>query len=84
MLFEREPDSKNVYFGDREGETFGLKFDGAAALIIIGPEAGFSKSEQNRLESVGATAISFGRHNLRIETAAVAAMTAANLVKGRR
>lgn len=84
MLFEREPDSENVYFGDREGETFGLKSDGAAALMIIGPEAGFSESEQNRLESAGATAVSFGQHNLRIETAAVVAMTAANLVKGRR
>jgi 16S rRNA (uracil1498-N3)-methyltransferase len=82
MLFKDLSDTTTVFFGDREGGSFDLDRDLAATLMVIGPEAGFSESEQKRLENTGAKSVSFGRHNLRIETAAVAAMTAANLVKG--
>jgi 16S rRNA (uracil1498-N3)-methyltransferase len=86
MLFEGESNFENVYYGDRVGKAFGvgLDLDGEAAVVIIGPEAGFSESERKYLEISGAMAISFGQHNLRIETAAVAAMTAANFVKAPR
>ena len=59
-----------VWFGDREGPS-GASLAGAR-MIVIGPEAGFSDRERSILEASGARAVSFGPHNLRIETAAVA------------
>jgi 16S rRNA (uracil1498-N3)-methyltransferase len=83
VLLDRQSDSTQVWFGDREGQAKGMdNIDKEASLIIIGPEAGFSEAERKRLESAGARSVSFGSHNLRIETAAVAAMATANLLKG--
>lgn len=70
----------SLYFGDREGRAH-LSGTGPAR-VFIGPEAGFSDLERRRLEEAGASAISFGDYNLRIETAAVAAMVAFNLGEG--
>lgn len=47
-----------------------------SAVVFIGPEAGFSDSERTRLVDRGATSLSFSEFNLRIETAAVAAVAA--------
>lgn len=58
-------------FGDREGETVGLPAD--AAVVVIGPEAGFTADELQRLRAAGGRGCSLGPHNMRIETAAVAA-----------
>ncbi len=69
--------AESVYFGDRNGPAVG--FDRAAGLAVIGPEAGFSDSERRILQGVGALPRSFGAHNLRIETAAVAATVALHL-----
>ncbi|MFP6655652.1 MAG: RsmE family RNA methyltransferase [Myxococcota bacterium] len=66
-----------ICFGDREGDSSGI--DSKVGLIVIGPEAGLSDSERRLLGEVSAQATSFGAHNLRIETAAVAAATAFNL-----
>jgi 16S rRNA (uracil1498-N3)-methyltransferase len=60
-----------IYFGDRTGETSGIPAD--AAIVVIGPEAGFSAAELAALRRAGATAVTLGPHNMRIETAAVAA-----------
>jgi 16S rRNA (uracil1498-N3)-methyltransferase len=72
-----------IYFGDREGDNTGLAglagLGARAGLVAIGPEAGFSRRERQALDRVGAQAISLGPHNLRIETAAIAAATAFNL-----
>ncbi|MBY0399832.1 16S rRNA (uracil(1498)-N(3))-methyltransferase [Myxococcota bacterium] len=60
-----------VDFGDREGERSGVPAD--SAVFAIGPEAGFTAFELERLRTAGGRACRFGPHNLRIETAAVAA-----------
>jgi 16S rRNA (uracil1498-N3)-methyltransferase len=70
-----------IYFGDREGE--GTGFDASEGLTMIGPEAGFSASERRVLHDVGAQPRSLGTHNLRIETAAVAATVALHLARAR-
>lgn len=66
-----------IYYGDRAGSAAG--FEASAGLALIGPEAGFSESERRMLGDVAAEPRSFGAHNLRIETAAVAAAVALNL-----
>lgn len=60
-----------LFFGDRLGARGGL--DPAPAWVFIGPEAGFSEDERRALAAAGAQPRCFGPHNLRIETAAVAA-----------
>lgn len=76
-LLARRPPDTDVYFGDREGPPTG--FDPEAGLAVIGPEAGFTESERRMLLDMGARPRSFGAHNLRIETAAVAATVASHL-----
>jgi len=63
-----------IAYGDREGEQVGVVAD--AAIVAIGPEAGFSMDELRSLRSAGARGCRFGPHNLRIETAAAAAAVA--------
>lgn len=58
-------------FGDREGAAGPLPAD--CRQVLIGPEAGFSDAEREVLSRAGVGPVSFGTHNLRIETAAVAA-----------
>ena len=69
-----------VAFGDREGQAGPL--DPATALLVVGPEAGLSETERRRLREAGARAYSFSPHNLRIETAAIAAAVARQLARG--
>lgn len=45
----------------------------AAILVLVGPEGGFTAEEVTTLEAAGCQRITFGRHILRVETAAVAA-----------
>jgi len=71
-----------IAFGDREGEAGGL--DAATALLVIGPEAGFSEGELRSLRAAGGRPHSFSPHNLRIETAAIAGAVARQLARGRR
>jgi 16S rRNA (uracil1498-N3)-methyltransferase len=42
-------------------------------LVLIGPEGGFTADEVATAEAAGCSRVSFGRHVLRVETAAVAA-----------
>ena len=74
-----QPPGSSIYFCDREGESTGLET--SAALVLIGPEAGFSESERKIMDAVDAQPRSFGTHNLRIETAAVAAVVALHLAR---
>lgn len=76
----RVPEDVSIYFGDREGATTGL--DSRAAWVAIGPEAGFSDAERAALRKAGGRSRSFGAHNLRIETATVAATVAFHLAQG--
>lgn len=66
-----------IFFGDREGE--GGCLDPLASLLVIGPEAGLTDRERAALRKAGAHPRSFGPHNLRIETAAIAGATAHHL-----
>jgi 16S rRNA (uracil1498-N3)-methyltransferase len=61
----------SLYFGDREGTTAAI--EGSDALVLIGPEAGFSEAERRVMLDAGAMPRSFAPYNLRIETAVVAA-----------
>jgi 16S rRNA (uracil1498-N3)-methyltransferase len=74
------PVAGRVCFGAREGSEVGLPRD--AEVCLIGPEAGFSAAELARLAAVGARACALGSHNLRIETAAVAAAAARFVARG--
>lgn len=50
----------------------------ATCALIIGPEGDFSREEYDLLHHSGAVGVSLGRHVLRSETAAVAALALAN------
>lgn len=63
---------ENVVLADRGGE----RYEGVGAdeiTLLIGPEGGWSADEIEAARSAGAAIASFGRHVMRIETAAVAA-----------
>ena len=74
--------ARGVCYGDREGESIGVAGD--ASTIAIGPEAGFSSDELRRLRAAGGRACCLGPHNMRIETAAVAAAAARFVSRGWR
>ena len=76
-LLDRQSREVEIFFGDRKGDSEWLA--PTDALAVIGPEAGFNDRERRALEKVGARPRAFASHNLRIETAAVAATTAYNL-----
>ena len=71
-----------IAFGEREGETGALPAE--VAVLVIGPEAGFSEAELRRLRAAGARPHAFSPHNLRIETAAIAGAVARQLARGRQ
>ena len=54
----------------------------ATCAVIIGPEGDFSREEYGLLRSSGAVGVSLGRHVLRSETAAVAALALAHQFLG--
>lgn len=60
-----------IAFGEREGEHFGIP--ARAELAVVGPEAGFTPGELRRLRAAGGVGCRLSEHNLRIETAAIAA-----------
>ncbi|MEA2786437.1 MAG: rRNA (uracil1498-N3)-methyltransferase [Candidatus Eremiobacteraeota bacterium] len=53
-----------------------------SALVIVGPEGGFSADEVERARTAGATAISLGRRILRTETAALVVLAALLYARG--
>ena len=53
-----------------------------ALCLLVGPEGGFSEREEEDAAVAGFTAVSLGPRVLRTETAAIAAMTAAQLLWG--
>ena len=68
-----------LYYGDREGKN--ATFSQGAGTLFIGPEAGFTAEEKASLAAASALPVSFGEFNLRIETAAVAAIAAFNATR---
>lgn len=68
-------------FGERSAAPFADGVQGQASVagldLWIGPEGGFSPEEQAVLAAIGARPVSFGPHNLRMETAGTAAVALA-------
>jgi len=80
-LLAKSAPEEGICFGDRDGERVGIPH--GAQLVVIGPEAGLSIDEVRRLRSAGGRSCSFGMHNMRIETAAVAAAVAWYVAEGK-
>jgi 16S rRNA (uracil1498-N3)-methyltransferase len=77
LLDDREG-SRTLYFADeRGGESAAGAFRPGPALILCGPEGGFTDEERATIRAAQSTiAVSLGPRILRAETAALAALTA--------
>lgn len=79
---ELDPD-RHFYFADEGGgEAAAEAFAEGPAVILIGPEGGFTGEERAFVRGSGASAISLGPRILRAETAAIAALSAFMAVAG--
>jgi 16S rRNA (uracil1498-N3)-methyltransferase len=78
QLLERRDPSRALYFADETGgEPAAKKFAPGPALILIGPEGGFTDQERAIIRAApNGVAISLGPRILRAETAALAALAA--------
>ncbi|MFB6347587.1 MAG: 16S rRNA (uracil(1498)-N(3))-methyltransferase [bacterium] len=67
------PASSSVFFGDPEGESVNDAFASGeqSAVILVGPEGGFTQSERETLRTESAQPISLGNVNYRSETASM-------------
>ena len=83
LLFDRDPE-RRLYFADESGgEPAATAFMPGPALILVGPEGGFTDEERQRVrETPGAVPISLGPRILRAETAALAALAAFMAIAG--
>jgi 16S rRNA (uracil1498-N3)-methyltransferase len=77
LLQHRDP-SRTLYFADEGGgEPAGHAFTAGPAVILTGPEGGFTNEERELVRSApNSIAISLGPRILRAETAALAALAA--------
>jgi 16S rRNA (uracil1498-N3)-methyltransferase len=84
QLLDRRDAARWLYFADESGgDTAAEAFTPAPALILIGPEGGFTDDERSLIRAApNATAISLGPRILRAETAALAALAAFMAVAG--
>jgi 16S rRNA (uracil1498-N3)-methyltransferase len=76
LLAERDP-SRRLYFADEAGgERAAGAFNSSPALLLTGPEGGFTEIERRAIrDSENCVAICLGPRILRAETAALAALT---------
>ena len=83
LLDRRDPD-RTLYFADEDGgEPAARAFKAGSALILTGPEGGFSDEERTRVRAApNSVAVSLGPRILRAETAALAALAAYMAVAG--
>lgn len=77
-------DDRTLYFADEEGgERAADAFKPGPALLLIGPEGGFTDDERKLIRAApSSVAISLGPRILRAETAALAALAAYMAVAG--
>ncbi len=75
LINSQEP-SRTLYFADENGgDAVSSAFKAGPALILVGPEGGFTDEERTLVRSAAnAVAISLGPRILRAETAALAAL----------
>jgi 16S rRNA (uracil1498-N3)-methyltransferase len=83
LLADRDG-ARRLYFADeRGGEPVAEAMVPGPALLLIGPEGGFTEDERTSIRgSAGAVPISLGPRILRAETAALAALTAYMAIAG--
>ena len=83
-LLELRDERRRVYFADEcGGEAAASAFQAGPALILIGPEGGFTHEERALIRAApNAVPISLGPRILRAETAALAALAAYMAVAG--
>jgi 16S rRNA (uracil1498-N3)-methyltransferase len=83
-LLETREIARTLYFADETGgEPAADAFKAGAALILTGPEGGFTDQERDLVRSASnAVAVSLGPRILRAETAALAALAAYMAVAG--
>ena len=77
LLATRDPE-RRLYFADESGgEPAASAFEPGPALILTGPEGGFTDEERAAIRAApNSVAVSLGPRILRAETAALAALTA--------
>ena len=77
LLRDRDPE-RRLYFADEGGgEPLAKAFKAAAALILTGPEGGFTDEERTLVHAApNSVAVSLGPRILRAETAALASLSA--------
>ena len=83
LLAERDTERRLYFADERGGEAAADSFIPGAALILIGPEGGFTDEERDTIRAApNAMPISLGPRILRAETAALAALSAWMTVAG--
>jgi 16S rRNA (uracil1498-N3)-methyltransferase len=83
-LLGTRSEARPLYFADEHGGAFAAEaFEPGPALILVGPEGGFSEEERLAIRAApNVMAISLGPRILRAETAALAALAAYMAVAG--
>jgi len=77
QFVEKRDPARHFYFADEGGgDPMAAAFHEGPAVILIGPEGGFTEDERAFVRASGASAISLGPRILRAETAALAALSA--------
>ena len=78
QLLEQREAARMLYFADESGgEPVATAFQPGAAMILTGPEGGFSDEERTAIRAApNAVPVSLGPRILRAETAALAALAA--------
>ena len=84
LLLSEMAGARKLYFADEGGGNVAVSaFSPGAALILIGPEGGFTNDERKLIRAAAnAVPISLGPRILRAETAALAALSAYMAVAG--
>ena len=83
-LMEQRDTARTLYFADEAGgEPAALAFEPGVALILTGPEGGFTEDERAAIRAApNAVPVSLGPRILRAETAALAALATYMAVAG--
>jgi len=82
-LVEELDPARHFYFADENGgEPLTSGYEEGPAVILVGPEGGFTEEERAFVRASGATAISLGPRILRAETAALAAIAGYMAIAG--